>query len=51
MIHCPELREDPERLKLLELSMLLCKINVPFEYGITRDQQMKIGLRIINNLI
>jgi len=51
VIHYPELRDDPTRQELLELAILLCMINVPFEYGITNDEQLKIGLLITNKLL
>lgn len=51
MIHYPELRNDPQREKLLKLSQMMCMINVPFEYGITNQQKLKIGMKITHNLI
>jgi inositol hexakisphosphate/diphosphoinositol-pentakisphosphate kinase len=51
MIHYPELREKDEQNKLLRLAQLMCMINVPFEYGITSAQKMKIGMKITHNLI
>lgn len=37
MLHWPDCREDPQRIKLLQLAQLLCRINVPFEYGMTNQ--------------
>ena len=51
MIHYPELRDDQMRDKLLRLAQLMCMINVPFEYGITTSQKIKIGMKITHNLI
>ena len=49
-IHYPELL-DKKRDKLLRLAQLMCMINVPFEYGITNSQKLKIGMKITHNLI
>jgi hypothetical protein len=51
MIHYPELRDDQMRERLLRLAQLMCMINVPFEYGITQSQKIKIGMKITHNLI
>lgn len=37
MLHWPDVREDPQRIRLLQLAQLICKINVPFEYGMTNQ--------------
>ena len=40
MIHYPDLRDQETRFKLLKLAQTICKINVPFEYGITGKQKI-----------
>ena len=37
LLHSPELINE-ERLRLLELSQLLCRVIVPMEYGVTSDE-------------
>ena len=51
MIHYPELREDPKRLRLLYLAQLMCLVYVPCEYGITKIQKLRIGMQITHKLL
>lgn len=51
VLHWPQLREDPLRVNLLNLAQVVCMINVPFEYGMTNQQKLKIGMKITHNLI
>ena len=51
MIHYPDVRENLDQDQLLRLAQLMCMINVPFEYGITMAQKMKIGMKITHKLI
>lgn len=37
LLHSPELINE-ERLRLLELSQLLCRVIVPMEYGVTSNE-------------
>ena len=50
LLHNPELIND-ERLELLELSQMLCRIIVPMEYGVTVNEQINIGLKILSPLL
>ncbi len=49
--HYPELRSDAKLETLLRLAQMMCMINVPFEYGITNHQKLRIGLKITYHLI
>ena len=51
MIHYPDLRDSEERNKLLRLAQMMCMVNVPSEYGITKGSKLKIGMAITNKLI
>lgn len=51
MIHYPDLRDNEERKKLLRLAQMMCMVNVPSEYGITKGSKLKIGMAITNKLI
>jgi hypothetical protein len=51
MIHYPEVRDNQIQDQLLRLAQLMCMINVPFEYGITNAQKIKIGMKITHKLI
>lgn len=51
MIHIPDFRNDENRLKLLKLSILMCMIVVPFEYGILDEQKINIGVKITTQLV
>ena len=46
MIHYPILREDKNRLQLLCNAQLMCKLDLPFAYGVTNQQKLKIGMKI-----
>lgn len=39
------------RLDLLEKSQQLCRIIVPMEYGVTANEQIDVGLKIITPLL
>lgn len=39
------------RLDLLEKSQQLCRIIVPMEYGVTKNEQIDVGLKIITPLL
>lgn len=51
MLHYPDLRDNTERERLLRLSQLMCRINVPSEYGISKGSKLKIGMSITKLLI
>lgn len=39
------------RLRLLESSQLLCRVIVPMEYGVTHNDKIEIGLKIITPML
>ena len=43
-LHIPESIEDNEdRLLLMELSQMLCRVIVPMEYGVTTEEKIDVG--------
>ena len=49
-LHNPELINDM-RLDLLDTAQLLCRIIVPMEYGVTVNDKIDVGLKIITPLL
>ena len=50
LLHSPELINE-NRLRLLELSQLCCRVIVPMEYGVTTADKINVGLKIITPLL
>jgi len=50
LLHSPQLTNE-HRLQLLALSQLLCRLIVPMEYGVTLNEQVDVGLKILAPLL
>lgn len=49
-LHCPQLLSE-DRLELMDLSQLMCRAIVPFEYGLTTEEKIDVGIKIIHPLL
>ena len=51
LLHSPGELTNDMRLELLETAQQLCRIIVPMEYGVTLNDKIEIGLKIITPLL
>jgi inositol-hexakisphosphate/diphosphoinositol-pentakisphosphate 1-kinase len=49
-MHNPELINEG-RLELMQISQMMCRLIVPFEYGTTTAEKIEVGLKIIHPLL
>lgn len=49
-LHNPE-RYTPQRKELFEIAQMMCRAIVPFEYGLTCNDKIQVGLQIIHPLL
>jgi len=50
MLHNPE-RTTESRVELMTIAQMMCRAIVPFEYGITINDKIEVGLKIIHPLL
>ena len=55
-LHIPSMLEGDDgetshRLRLMEVSQMLCRVIVPMEYGMTAEEKIDVGCKILNPLL